>query len=167
MSHFKHPRGLAVNRIATRTSREKKNNSKAESLLYIFVDNRERARTRDTKQRRRISLEQQHENYIAAGRRWEMLATSEVKMSGNGKKSKKEHKKQNILWAHARLCLLKGVTQRKFHAVVTQNNGKEIEKTVLDVQSLLLFSLPSPFSITSSYFFAPLWMKMSGHYKTL
>ena len=69
MSHFKHPRGLAVNRIATRTSREKKNNSKAESLLYIFVDNRERARTRDTKQRRRISLEQQHENYIAAGRR--------------------------------------------------------------------------------------------------
>ena len=68
------------------------------------------------------------------------------------KKSKKEHKKQNILWAHARLSLLKGVTQRKFHAVVAQNNGKEIEKTVMDVQSLLLFSLPSPFSITSSYF---------------
>ena len=52
------------------------------------------------------------------------------------KKSKKEHKKQNILWAHATLSLLKGVTQRKFHAVVTQNNGKEIEKTVLEVQSL-------------------------------
>ena len=69
MSHFKHPRVLVVNRIATRTSREKKNNSKAESLVYIFVDNRERARTRDTKQRRRISLEQQHENYIAAVRR--------------------------------------------------------------------------------------------------
>ena len=153
MSHFKHPHVLAVSRIATRTSREKKNNSKAESLVYIFVDNRERARTRDTKQRRRISLEQRHENYIAAGRRWEMLATSEVKISGNWKKkSKKEHKKQNILWAHARLSLLKGVTQRKFHAVVTQNNGKEIEKTVMDVQSLLLFSLPSPFSITSSYF---------------
>ena len=75
-----------------------------------------------------------------------MLATSEVKMSGNGKKSKKEQKKQNTL------SLLKDVTQRKFHAVVVQNNGKEIEKTVLDVQSLLLFSLPSPFSITSSYF---------------
>jgi len=69
MSHFKHPRVLAVNRIATRTSREKKNNNKAESLVYIYVDNRERARARDTKQRRRISLEQQHENYIAAGRR--------------------------------------------------------------------------------------------------
>ena len=51
------------------------------------------------------------------------------------KKSKKEDKKQNILWAHATLSLLKGVTQRKFHAVVTQNNGKEIEKTVLNVQS--------------------------------
>ena len=54
------------------------------------------------------------------------------------KKSKKEHKKQNILWAHARLSLLKGVTQRKFHAVVTQNNGKEFEKTVLEVQSLFV-----------------------------
>ena len=54
------------------------------------------------------------------------------------KKSKKEDKKQNILRAHARLSLLKGVTQRKFHAVVTQNNGKEIEKTVLDVQSLFV-----------------------------
>ena len=69
MSHFKHPRALAVNRIATRTSREKKNNSKAESLVYIYVTNRERARMRDTKRRRRISLEQQHENYIAAGTR--------------------------------------------------------------------------------------------------
>ena len=48
--------------------REKKNH-KAESLVYIYVDNRERARARETKQRRRISLEQQHENYIAAGRR--------------------------------------------------------------------------------------------------
>ena len=33
------------------------------------------------------------------------------------------------------MSLLKGVTQRKFHAVVVQNNGKEIEKTVLDVRS--------------------------------
>ena len=52
------------------------------------------------------------------------------------KKSKKEHKKQNILWAHATLSLLKGVTQRKFHAVVVRNNGKEIKKSVLDVQSV-------------------------------
>ena len=55
------------------------------------------------------------------------------------KKSKKEDKKQNILWAHATLSLLKGVTQRKFHAVVVRNNGKEIKKSVLDVQSV--FSL--------------------------
>ena len=68
-----------------------------------------------------------------------MLAISEVKMSGNWKKkSKKEHKKQNILCAHARLSLLKGVTQRKFHPVVAQNNGKEIEKTVLELQSLFV-----------------------------
>ena len=66
-----------------------------------------------------------------------MRATSEVKISGNGKKkSKKEHKKQNILRAHATLSLLKGVTQRKFHAVVVRNNGKEIKKSVLDVQSV-------------------------------
>ena len=53
--HFKHPCVLAVNCMATRTFREKKQ-SKAESFffrlnfnVYNDVENRERARTRDKK----------------------------------------------------------------------------------------------------------------------
>ena len=63
--HFKHTRVSAVNRIATRTFRDKKNNNnKADSFfglnfkVYIGVDNRERARGRDKKQRRPISFEE-------------------------------------------------------------------------------------------------------------
>ena len=46
----------------------------------------ERARARDKKQRRPISLEEEHENFIAAVRKWEMLAATQVKMSGSVKK---------------------------------------------------------------------------------
>ena len=55
--HFKYPRVLAVNRIATRTFRDKKTTTttKPNSFfrlnfnVYIGVDNRERARARDIK----------------------------------------------------------------------------------------------------------------------
>ena len=72
--HFKQPRLFAVNRMATRTFREK-NNNKVESFfrrdfnVFIDVDNRERGRARDNKQRRIISLE---ENIKKLKRRWEM-----------------------------------------------------------------------------------------------
>ena len=56
--------------LATRTFREKKKNNKAESFSRLYlnnvsfdVDNRERARARVKKQRRRISLETQFENF--------------------------------------------------------------------------------------------------------
>ena len=57
--------------LATRKFRErKKNNNKAESFTQLYlnnvsfdVDNRERARARFEKQRRRISLETQAENF--------------------------------------------------------------------------------------------------------
>ena len=128
MSHFKHPRVLVVSRIATRTSREKKNNSKAESLVYIFVDNRERARTRDTKQRRQISPEQQHENYIAAGRRWEMRATSEVKISGNWKKKQKGAQETKYFVSTCEIVFIKGCNSEEVsccsHAKQRQRNWK-------------------------------------------
>ena len=59
--------------------REKNNNKVVPFLalffyVYTHVDNRERARASDWKQRRRISLEEKHENSIAAVRKWEMLA---------------------------------------------------------------------------------------------
>ena len=61
--HFKHTRVLALNRIASRTFRDKNNKSKADSFfplnfnVYIDIDNREKARARDKKQRRPISLD--------------------------------------------------------------------------------------------------------------
>ena len=36
-------------------------------------------------------LEERHENFVAAVRKWEMLAATKVKMSGNEKKSEQEH----------------------------------------------------------------------------
>ena len=70
--HFKHHFVLAVNRMVTRPDfwREK-NNNKAETFfrltfyVYSYVDSRERARARDEKQRRRISLGEKHDNFIA------------------------------------------------------------------------------------------------------
>ena len=49
--------------------------------VYIDLGNRERARVRGKKQRRPISLEEKHENFIAAVRKkWEMLAATKVKI---------------------------------------------------------------------------------------
>ena len=79
--------------MATRTFRQKKyNNNKADYFfrlnfnVYINVDKRERATARDKKQRRPISLEEKRDNFIAVVRR-EMLAATQVKMSGSEKKS--------------------------------------------------------------------------------
>ena len=60
------------------------------------MDNRERARASDWKKRRRISLEETHENFIGAVRKLEMLAATKVKMRGSEKKSEHEQKKQNL-----------------------------------------------------------------------
>ena len=65
--------------MAARTLRKKKQQQSRVFFdvifdVYTHVDNRERARASDWKQRRRISLEEKHENSIAAVRKWEMLA---------------------------------------------------------------------------------------------
>ena len=71
-------------------------------------------------------LEEQHENFVAAVRKWEMLAATKVKMSVSEKKVN-----QNTY----DISSSKRVT-RKFHVVAVQNNGKEMyQKSVLHVQS--------------------------------
>ena len=67
---------LAGNRMATRSFREKKKKTASKSSLlqsyfdfYIHVDNRERSRASDQKQRRRISLEENHKNLMVAVRK--------------------------------------------------------------------------------------------------
>jgi len=56
--------------MATRTLRGKINNNKAESFsrlnlnVYTDLDNKERARARDTKQRGSFSLEEKREKFV-------------------------------------------------------------------------------------------------------
>ena len=62
------------NRMATRTLRGKKREQSQFFFDVIFdvytqLDNRERARASDLKQRRRNSLEEKHKNFIAAVRK--------------------------------------------------------------------------------------------------
>ena len=54
------------------------------------MDKRESARARDKKQRRLISTEGKHENFISAVRKREILEATKVKVSGSEKYSEKE-----------------------------------------------------------------------------
>ena len=93
--HFNQPRVFAANRMATRTFREK-NNNKVESFfrqdfnVFIDVDNRERGRARDNKQRRIISLD---ENMKKVKRRWgnEKCQTSTTMNASKTKKPEQKH----------------------------------------------------------------------------
>ena len=96
--HFKHPArfgGKSHGHRDFKRETERKNNNnnkKAEFFVrlnfnvYINVENRERAKARNTQQLRPISLEEKHQNFTAAVRKWEMLAATKVKMCGNKKK---------------------------------------------------------------------------------
>ena len=62
---------LAGNSLAARSFREKKKQQirvffDVIFYVYPYVDSRERARASDSKQRRRISLKEKHENFIAS-----------------------------------------------------------------------------------------------------
>ena len=61
-------------------------------MVYIDVDNRERAKPRDKNQRRLIPLEETHETFKVVVRKWEMLVATKVKMSGSEKKKRTEQK---------------------------------------------------------------------------
>ena len=117
------------------------------------MDNREGARARDKKQRRQISLEEKHENFIAGVRKWEMLAATKVKMSGSEKKNSELEHIQTY-----NISPIKCVT-RKFYVVVVQNNSKKCTKKcaasaklffflIRPIIFFLLFLFLSLFSIT-------------------
>ena len=90
------------------------------------MDDKERARARDEKQRRLISLEEKHETLIAAVRKWEMLAATKVKTSG----SEKEANRNTYDISSVKLVT------RKFHV---QNNGNEMYKKVCCSCQVFLF----------------------------
>ena len=65
-------------------------------MVYIDVDNRERAKPRDKKQRRLIPKEKTHETFKVVVRKWEMLVATKVKMSGSEKKKELNRNTYNI-----------------------------------------------------------------------
>ena len=75
--------------------------------VYTHVDNRERAEASDSKQRRRISLEQKAENFIAAVRKSEMPAASKMKMRGSEKIKANMNTGNKIFGTYIRQCLHK------------------------------------------------------------
>ena len=86
-----------------------------------------------------------------------MLAAIKVKMSGSENESEQEHKQQQ------NISPIKGVTRKIHVAVVQQQRQRNVEKSVLHVQSCFLlierivvvvlsFSMPSPLRSTRFYF---------------
>ena len=112
----------------------------------------QRARARDKIQLRYFLLEEQHENFVAAVRKWEMLAATTVKMSGSEKKVQEQ----------VRHFFIKRLT-RKFMEVSRCSRAKQrqrnVQKSVLfcyffAIRPIVVFppfSLPSPLSITRLY----------------
>ena len=86
-------------------------------------------REKELEQRRPTSFEEKHENFIAAVRKWEMLAATKVKMSGSEKKVNKNTYD---------ISSIKRVT-KKFLEVSRCSRAKQrqrnVQKSVLHVQS--------------------------------
>ena len=73
-----------------RKERQRKRESRGQASEVQREKERQRAKARDKKQRRHFSLEEQHENFVAAARKWEILAATRVKMNGSEKKIEHE-----------------------------------------------------------------------------
>ena len=72
-------------------------------------------------------MEEQHEHFVAAVTKGEKVAATQCENERQRKRSEREH---------VRHFLRKTCNFWKFHVVVVQNNGKEMQKTsVLRVQS--------------------------------
>ena len=81
-------------------------------------------------------LEEQHENFVAAVTKWEMLAATNQMQGENKRQWKKVNENRYGISS------IKGVTKRsfwKFHVLVVQNNGKEMYKKKCAAREKLLF----------------------------
>ena len=89
-----------------------------------------------------MSLETQHENLIAVVRRWEMLAASEVKMSGSTWKRKPTGIQSANSFCENMRHFFRRTRNWKFHGVVAQQRQRNVQKSVLHVQSCFLLITP-------------------------
>ena len=100
--------------------RQRQRESKRQASEGQLEKERQRATARDKKQKRRISLEEKDENFIAAVRKWETIAAGKVKMSGSEKQKKKANKNTSSKFFASTFDIfsIKRVT-RKFHITTT------------------------------------------------
>ena len=109
------------------------------------------------KQRRCISLQEQHENFILVVRntKWEMLATSWVKISGSDNESEQKHKQQSLFWAHTRFihktCINQEVCQVSRRSRATTTTKKCTKKAWCT--SKVVFLLIRPFDFWQIQFY--------------
>ena len=78
-------------------------------------------------------MEDKHENFIAVVRKREMIAASKVKMSGSDKIQVNMNTGNKIFGKHIRQFLPKN----KKRIVVVQNNGKERQKSHVQIVLLI------------------------------
>ena len=113
---------MSTNSEYRERERQRKRESRRQTSEAQREKERQRTRARDKKQRRHFLLGEQHENFVAPVRKWEMVAPTKVKISGSEKN-----------WT----------TTRTTFVVVVQNNGKIMyKKRVLHLQSCFLLIRP-------------------------
>ena len=131
----------------------KRESSRQASEVQREIKGRQRSRARYKKQRRHFLLEEQHENFVAAVIKWEMLAATNARWKWAAvKKSEQEHVYE--------ISPIKLVT-KKFLEVSRCSRAKQrqrnVQNSVLHVQHrpIVVFprsaALPSPLSITRFY----------------
>ena len=102
--------------------------------ILTWITEKELTREINKKQRGPISLEEKHENFIAAVRKWEMLVATK---GGNDRQWKKKVNRNTCI----NISSIKRVI-RKFPEVSRRSRGKQrqknVQKSVLHVQSFFL-----------------------------
>ena len=141
---------MSTNLEYRESERQRKRESRWQAREAQREKERQRARSRDKKKiRRRISLEEQNENFIPAVRKWELLAAFNVKMSDS------EMKKANRNTSYKMFCKHNDVfsIERCYLEVSRCNdNDKEMYKKVCcTCKVVFLFLLVGPIN-----FFLPL-----------
>ena len=76
---------MSTNSEYRERERQRKRESRRQTSEAQREKERQRTRARDKKQRRHFLLGEQHENFVAPVRKWEMVAPTKVKISGSEK----------------------------------------------------------------------------------
>ena len=134
--------------------RQRKRESRRQAIQAQREKGRHRSRARE-KKGDIFLLEEQHENFVAAVTKWEMLAATNARWKWAAVKKKVNENTYDISSIKKSFW--------RFHDVVVQNNGKEMYKKVcctckvafLLIRPIVVFhrspALPSPLSITRFY----------------